>query len=223
LYSDRVISGATDIGHSSSILGAKYFRDSLIQAKAITPEAAQSGIYLPPAPATLPLDEPPLGAVFANLAPCVNARNAHSSDNPDGTPLQFVYEAANCRLFYQFEDLLDITHTWSRIANVAWGNGTCVPGSTITSDNRIPLLANATVPYSDNAISNASLPSGAGNVKVVPVNTLGSTTSSSATATSAPPTTTSKSAATISRPVDTVSLAVLIMLGVYSTVFGGFL
>ena len=65
-----------------------------------------------------------------------NRRTAAETHTP---PLQFVYEAANCRLFYQFEDALDITHLWKYVANV--------PGGTVTANNLFPLLANDTVPY----------------------------------------------------------------------------
>ena len=69
--------------------------------------------------------------------------------------MQFVYEAANCCLFYQFKDALDITHLWKRVANV--------PGSIVTANNQFPLLANDTVPYNPDVNSNAPLPKGAGN------------------------------------------------------------
>lgn len=76
MYSDRIISGTTDIGHRSSILDTKYFRDTVIQAKALTPEAVQSSIDMPLVPTIFLLDEPPLGAAFVTLAPCVSAKNA---------------------------------------------------------------------------------------------------------------------------------------------------
>lgn len=106
----------------------------------------------------LPTDDPSLGQPFGSTSPPINGRNAYPSDSPNGPPLQFVYEAANCRLFYQFEDTLDITHLWKRVANVVWGNSTCVPGSTATTNNQFPLLANETVPYNPDVNSNATCP-----------------------------------------------------------------
>lgn len=129
---------------------------------ALQPEAeAQYNISYPTVP-TFPSGDPPLGQPLQGSSPATNGRNAYPSDNPDGPPLQFVYEAANCRLFYQFQDLNDITGVWRRVANVAWGNGTCAAGSTVSASNRFPQLANATLPYSSKVNLNAALPPGAG-------------------------------------------------------------
>lgn len=57
------------------------------------------------------------------------------------TPLQFVYEAADCRFFYTAEMLANVSTTWTRVANIAFGktlspqqdwahNSNCVRGST---------------------------------------------------------------------------------------------
>lgn len=57
------------------------------------------------------------------------------------TPLQFVYEAADCRFFYTAEMLANVSSVWTRVANMAFGssssaqqdwarNPLCVRGST---------------------------------------------------------------------------------------------
>ncbi|TWU70924.1 hypothetical protein ED733_001034 [Metarhizium rileyi] len=63
-----------------------------------------------------------------------NTRNAYSRNDVDGFPLHFKYEAANCKLFYTREMILDIKESWKRVANTAFRNGPCVPGSTVNQD-----------------------------------------------------------------------------------------
>ena len=46
------------------------------------------------------------------------------------TPLQFVYEAADCRFFYTAPMLQDQTLVWKQTYDLRWNNGTCVQGST---------------------------------------------------------------------------------------------
>ncbi|KAM3500958.1 hypothetical protein MY10362_005953 [Beauveria mimosiformis] len=67
----------------------------------------------------------------------VNVRNAYSGDDPDGFPLHFKYEAANCRLFYTRDMVRDVTESWRQAAKVAFRNGTCVSGSTAVPDGRM--------------------------------------------------------------------------------------
>lgn len=46
-------------------------------------------------------------------------------------PLQFVYEAADCRLFYTGTMIKDLTAVWEEVAEVTWrGKRGCVKGST---------------------------------------------------------------------------------------------
>jgi hypothetical protein len=58
----------------------------------------------------------------------VNWRNAYR-EGDDVTPLQFVYEAAECRLFYTIENYIEPATQWVAAANAMFGNGTCVDGS----------------------------------------------------------------------------------------------
>lgn len=65
-----------------------------------------------------------------------NVRNNIAEGDTSITPLQFIYEAADCRLFYQPKHYLEITNIWTDVASQAFGlNGTpifssCVDGST---------------------------------------------------------------------------------------------
>jgi hypothetical protein len=50
--------------------------------------------------------------------------------NRTNTPLQFVYEAADCRFFYTAEMYIQQELVWSKAYNAIWGNGDCVADST---------------------------------------------------------------------------------------------
>ncbi|KIV85917.1 hypothetical protein PV11_01568 [Exophiala sideris] len=68
----------------------------------------------------------------------VNGRNHFRFGDETNTPLQYVYEAADCRLWWTHEMLYDPTFLWARVATVAFQQriGTqfnspyCVQGST---------------------------------------------------------------------------------------------
>ncbi|KAH8687804.1 hypothetical protein BGZ60DRAFT_425664 [Tricladium varicosporioides] len=47
----------------------------------------------------------------------------------DGIPAQFLYEKADCRLFYEPEMLRSPKAIWKKAADVAWGKAKCVAGS----------------------------------------------------------------------------------------------
>ncbi|KAE8146592.1 hypothetical protein BDV25DRAFT_162185 [Aspergillus avenaceus] len=59
----------------------------------------------------------------------INVRDNILSDNlADGLPSQFVYEPADCRLFYEPEMVVDVTAMWEAAADAAWGPKECVHG-----------------------------------------------------------------------------------------------
>lgn len=66
----------------------------------------------------------------------VNLRNAYQ-EGDDDLPLQFAYQAADCRLFYTYENLVRPATVWAAAARAVWGcdgagnggTGACVPGS----------------------------------------------------------------------------------------------
>jgi hypothetical protein len=47
----------------------------------------------------------------------------------DGTPAQFIYEEADCRVYYEPSMISDANSIWKRAADVAWGGAKCVAGS----------------------------------------------------------------------------------------------
>ncbi|OAP57019.1 hypothetical protein AYL99_09131 [Fonsecaea erecta] len=71
-----------------------------------------------------------IGAVEINLL------NAIAQYDESQTPLQFVYEAADCRLWLQTAHITDVAAIWKTVAEQAWGlsgqekYSLCVPGST---------------------------------------------------------------------------------------------
>ncbi|KAH7351211.1 hypothetical protein BKA65DRAFT_605684 [Rhexocercosporidium sp. MPI-PUGE-AT-0058] len=46
----------------------------------------------------------------------------------DGIPAQFLYEPADCRLFYEPRMISDVTTIWKRAADAAWGGRKCAAG-----------------------------------------------------------------------------------------------
>lgn len=95
-----------------------------------------------------------------------NLRNNMHDDDETFTPLQFQYEAANCRLFYTKEDIYDITGLWMRVQSVAWRGQPCVEGSAITDDDTMPAGAYDTVPFGNSALPNVELPAQPGLVPI---------------------------------------------------------
>lgn len=74
------------------------------------------------------LEDPPLKLNTAKVT--FNFKNQVRQNDPV-TPLQFVYEAADCRIFYTFENLKSYEVLWQNAADSLWGNGSlCVKGST---------------------------------------------------------------------------------------------
>jgi len=51
--------------------------------------------------------------------------------SPDPIPLQFRYEAADCRIYYRLDTLWNMTNLWQDVAEASWGGkARCVAGST---------------------------------------------------------------------------------------------
>lgn len=59
----------------------------------------------------------------------VNQLNAFSPEK-DELPLQFVYEAAGCRRFFTYDNVVSQITTWSSAVDAMFNDGGCVPGST---------------------------------------------------------------------------------------------
>ncbi|KAL4861297.1 hypothetical protein BDV12DRAFT_204153 [Aspergillus spectabilis] len=60
----------------------------------------------------------------------VNLRDQIRRDDPSNTPLQFRYEAADCRIFYTPKTWYNYTNLWNYAADAAWHNSTlCIANS----------------------------------------------------------------------------------------------
>jgi hypothetical protein len=60
----------------------------------------------------------------------VNNRDGLRRNDTSGIALQFIYDEADCRLYYTPEMTVDITALWKGAADAQWGNsGKCVTGS----------------------------------------------------------------------------------------------
>lgn len=171
--------------------GAQVQSFALLQALAnVTVELAGS----PPSGTTLPsLSDPPMYPALGQSSPGLNWRNNYDS-NDLNTPLQFVYEAANCKLFFRPQDVYDISSLWGQAYNVTWGGQPCVSGSTTNSDNKIPTKATDTIAYNANVLTNTTAPTGPGTIGGVSVNGQNTPTTPSGTS-SSPAGTTSKASA----------------------------
>ncbi|KAK1985706.1 peptidase S41 family protein [Colletotrichum cereale] len=95
------------------------------------------------------IGEPPLLPSLAASGGSFNYRNAYARDNVDGYSEQFMYKAANCRLFYTSEMITDPVAIWTRSADIAWKNAKCVNGSTVNSHGTI---SDDVVPYSKEVV-----------------------------------------------------------------------
>lgn len=59
----------------------------------------------------------------------VNFRSAYQ-EGDDDTPLQFQYQAADCRLFYTYDNYRHPATAWQAASDAVWGGKGCVPDST---------------------------------------------------------------------------------------------
>lgn len=96
----------------------------------------------------------------------VNLRSAVRADDTSQTPLQFVYEPANCRLFYTIDNVYDQSFLWERAFNATWGGAKCVDGSTINTANTMPTKATDTVAYDSKVNTAVVLPDQPGLVPI---------------------------------------------------------
>jgi hypothetical protein len=58
----------------------------------------------------------------------VNVRDLIREGDEEQTPLQFVYQPADCRIFYQAYHTFDIATLWDTTFEVAWEGGQCAYG-----------------------------------------------------------------------------------------------
>lgn len=114
-------------------------------------------------------------AAGLNLRDQVRSANYTSADDGSGAPLplQFAYEAADCRLYWTLDNALNMTRLWADAANAMWPglpggvNVSCVPGSTDYASHGVNATASNPAPKST-ATSVASLPAVEWNYDVSP-------------------------------------------------------
>ncbi|POS88014.1 hypothetical protein EPUL_000389 [Erysiphe pulchra] len=53
----------------------------------------------------------------------------------DGVPAQFIYEPADCRLYFEPKMITDVRAVWSKVASAVWGNSECIAGSMKKDNN----------------------------------------------------------------------------------------
>lgn len=78
-----------------------------------------------------------------------NLRDQVRSPDPNAAPLQFSYEAADCRLYWTLDNALNMTRLWYDAAGAIWGlglNASCVPGSTGYASHGANATAAASAP-----------------------------------------------------------------------------
>ncbi|KAF2005034.1 hypothetical protein P154DRAFT_530723 [Amniculicola lignicola CBS 123094] len=85
------------------------------------------------------LDSTELGKLVNSVRPLnraaaagINLRDNMRMNDDSGIPLEFIYEAADCRLFYSAEMIRDPVAVWKKTVDAHWGDAkaTCVGGST---------------------------------------------------------------------------------------------
>jgi hypothetical protein len=60
----------------------------------------------------------------------VNSLNNQRMNDTSNTPLEFIYEAADCKLFYTVATFFDVEKLWKAAVDAKWFDGKCVAGST---------------------------------------------------------------------------------------------
>ena len=80
---------------------------------------------------TRPLSRTAYGSSGAS-ASVINLRDNIREGDKSVTPLNFVYEAADCRLFYTMDMIQDVSVVWKKTVDAKWGDKSkvCVEGST---------------------------------------------------------------------------------------------
>ena len=67
----------------------------------------------------------------------VNARDGIRRNDDTQTPYQFLYEPAECKIFYTKQMVMDQSAVWKTVADTVWGHGNaCVAGDDSFSDRQ---------------------------------------------------------------------------------------
>lgn len=103
----------------------------------------------------LPLEQFPIRLTTGS----VNYRNAFAPFN-DEVPTHFIYQPADCRLFYTPATLISPEAKWANVADAIWGKGECAfsiapPPPLLSTDNR-PSSTSSSEPASTSSSEPAS-------------------------------------------------------------------
>lgn len=94
----------------------------------LDPEANRT---LPVIPPNGQLRNSGIWTMYAGVTLRDQIRQSDDNDTEAGVPLQFRYEAADCRLYYTLRNIYNMTQQWHDVAAAAWTDPSmCVEGST---------------------------------------------------------------------------------------------
>jgi hypothetical protein len=62
----------------------------------------------------------------ADASGALNVRDGIRYGDASQTPLQFIRDPADCRIWYEPSFTVDVTPLWKRVADVTWGNASCM-------------------------------------------------------------------------------------------------
>jgi hypothetical protein len=110
-------------------------------------------------PGLVPL---PLGSPTALSKYNLNAQDNVPLNDPQQIPLQFVFEPADCKIFYTAQTLLNPNALWAYVHDVAWKGQACAWGSVTANSTVVAKTGN-----NASALTNYTRPpSGPGGLQV---------------------------------------------------------
>jgi hypothetical protein len=74
--------------------------------------------------------------LISNLAVKLEEISGIAPGDDSQTPLQFVYQAADCKIFHKKGMTVDVTSMGRGVADVGWGGASCVVGDVGLSKKR---------------------------------------------------------------------------------------
>lgn len=112
---------------SQLVIGVKQLADQTANTTnpALSPEQIKQ--LNESSPGELPLNMDGLNVNFRNAY--LDPATAEKQNADVDVPVQFLYEPADCRLYYTYENLVKPETTWAAAARAFWGDGECVEGS----------------------------------------------------------------------------------------------
>jgi len=71
----------------------------------------------------------------------VNSLDGLRQNGAEQVPLEFIYDAVDCRIFETYQMRLDVKNLWKLVVDTKWGSGKCLEGST-NNPNAISVVTN---------------------------------------------------------------------------------